>query len=141
MNYTVIKALNTLAGSNSTFNTTISAVGTGIKALDANFVPDVQNVLLAIQGGHNGYTNNLTTLGDGAFAAAMANVSNSTAVSFTKTSEHKYILANTLIPGPQSLKGDVTVQGTGDASATGHDTANGTVSGPDTANGTAPGTV
>lgn len=112
MNYTVYKALNNLANGTTNFNSTVGAVANAVAAVDANYpLNSVQDTLNAISGGHDGWTNNLTTLGDGAWATAYPNISNSTGIAFTQTAQWQYINANIGVLMPQEpMNGDVTVK-------------------------------
>lgn len=116
MNYLIYKALNNLANGTTNFNTTVGAVGTAILAVNPNADISVQGVMTQCMGAFNGWTNNITFLGDGAFATAYPNVTNSTAINFQQTAQWKYINANTALPGqviPSAVAftGDVTVSG------------------------------
>lgn len=106
MNYTVYKALNTLsnatasnlANCNVTFNTTLGAIGAAILNVDANYSNSTTNTLLQLEGGHSGWTNNITTLGDGPWATAYGAQANNTTIAVTQVSTWKYVSANIAIP-------------------------------------------
>lgn len=94
MNYTIYGALNALANGNTTFTATVGQVGNAILAIQPDFQIGVQNILNQISN-PAGWTNDLTTKSDGAWATAYANTTLSTAIVFTQLPEWKYINANT----------------------------------------------
>ena len=114
MNYTVYKALNSLANGTATFNSTINGVRTAITAVDANYpLSTTPEVLSAIAGGCDGWNNNLTTLGGTNWATASAAASNSTPIAFTQTAQWQYFNANIQIPVSGAKSGNVSVKSGG----------------------------
>ena len=115
MNYTVYKALNNLAGANTTFTANLAQIGTAIDAVDSNFnQTNVQDIWTQLQGAFNGWFCNETHQGDGTYATTVAALTLATSVTCVQTSQWKYIQANTRVqlgePAPAS-DGNVSVEG------------------------------
>ena len=99
MNITVYKALNTLAGANTTLTANLGTIGAAITAKDANFnATNIQGIWTSLQGALDSWYCNETHQGDGAYAATYANLSLSTNVTVSRTPEYKYMNANISIP-------------------------------------------
>ena len=99
MNITVYKALNTLAGSNTTLTANLATIGAAITAKDANFNgTNIQGIWTALQGGLDSWYCNETHQGDGLYATTYNALALTTNVTVTRTPEYKYVNANTAIP-------------------------------------------
>ena len=99
MNITVYKALNTLAGANTTLTANLGAIGAAITAKDANFnATNIQGIWTSLQGALDSWYCNETHQGDGTYATTYGNLALTTNVTVTRTPQYGYVNANTAIP-------------------------------------------
>ena len=102
MNYTVYKALNNLAGANTTFTANLAQIGTAIDAVDSNFnQTNVQDIWTQLQGAFNGWFCNETHQGDGTYATTVAALTLATSVTCVQTSQWHGELSVSSALGPQ----------------------------------------
>jgi len=98
MNITVYKALNTLAGANTTLTANLATIGAAITVKDANFNgTNIQGIWTALQGGLDTWFCNETHQGDGTYVTTYGNLALTTNVTVSRTAEYKYVNANTAI--------------------------------------------